>query len=58
MVSPALPAYDYAVIVLDNGVSTPVSEVEVSGKAIKVMINQQIYILQGEHMYNVKCQQQ
>ena len=53
MVSPALPAYDYAVIVLDNGVSTSVNEVELSGKAIKVMINQQIYILHNESVYSV-----
>ena len=58
MVSPALPAYDYAVIVLDNGVSTPVSEVEVSGKAIKVMINQQIYILHNESVYSVTGKKQ
>ena len=58
MVSPALPAYDYAVIVLDNGVSTSMSEVKRSGKATKVMINQQIYILHNENVYSVTGKKQ
>ena len=57
LVAPTLPAYDYAVIVLDNSVSTSINEIKVNGEAIKVMMNQQVYILQGERIYGVTGQQ-
>ncbi len=53
VVTPAVPAYDYAIIKLDNGLSTSVGEIEHSIKTTKVMINQQIYILRGNEIYNL-----
>ena len=58
LVAPTLPAYDYAVIVLDNSVSTSINEIKVNGEAIKVMMNQQVYILQGENVYHVTGKKQ
>ena len=58
VVAPTLPAYDYAVIVLDNSVSTSINEIKVNGEAIKVMMNQQVYILQGENVYHVTGKKQ
>ena len=58
VVAPTLPSYDYAVILVDdNSSTTSVSEVKSSAKAIKVMLNQQVYILQGERIYGVTGQQ-
>ena len=58
VVAPTLPSYDYAVILVDdNSSTTSVSEVESSAKAIKVMLNQQVYILQGKRVYGVTGQQ-
>ena len=53
VVTPGVPAYDYAIIKLDNGLSTSVGEIESSIKTTKVMIDQQIYILQGKDIYNI-----
>jgi hypothetical protein len=53
VVTPGVPAYDYAIIKLDNGLSTSVDGVETSNKPTKVMINQQIYILRGNEIYNL-----
>jgi hypothetical protein len=53
VVTPAVPAYDYAIIKLDNGLSTSVGEIEHSLQTTKVMINQQIYILRGNDIYNL-----
>ena len=53
VVSPAIPAYDYAVIQLDNGVSTDVSGVGQNNQPIKVMKDNQVYIIQGENVYSV-----
>jgi hypothetical protein len=53
VVSPAIPAYDYAVIQLDNGVSTDMSGVGQNNKPIKVMKDNQVYIIQGENVYSV-----
>jgi hypothetical protein len=53
VVSPAIPAYDYAVIQLDNGVSTDVSGGGQNNKPIKVMKDNQVYIIQGENVYSV-----
>ena len=58
LVAPTLPTYDYAVIVLDNSVSTSINEIKVNGEAIKVMMNQQVYILQGENVYHVTGKKQ
>ena len=58
LVAPTLLAYDYAVIVLDNSVSTSINEIKVNGEAIKVMMNQQVYILQGENVYHVTGKKQ
>ena len=58
VVAPTLPAYDYVVIVIDDDISTSVSEVKRFGKATKVMINQQVYILQGESVYSVTGKKQ
>ena len=53
VVTPGVPAYDYAIIKLDNGLSTSVGEIESSIKTTKVMIDQQVYILQGKDIYNI-----
>jgi hypothetical protein len=53
VVSPDMLAYDHAIIKLDNGLSTSVDGVETSNKPTKVMINQQIYILRGNDIYNL-----
>ena len=53
VVTPGVPAYDHAIIKLDNGLSTSVDGVERTNKPTKVMINQQVYILQGKDIYNI-----
>ena len=53
VVTPGIPAYDYAIIKLDNGLSTSLDEVETSNKPTKVMINQHVYILQGKNIYSI-----
>jgi hypothetical protein len=58
IVAPTLPAYDYAVILLESDTPTSASDIKLSNKAIKVMINQQVYILQDERIYNVTGQKQ
>ena len=58
VVSPAIPAYDYAVIQLDNGVSTDMSEVEYKTKSVKVMIDNHVYIIHGENIYSITGKKQ
>ena len=58
VVSPALPAYDYAIIQLDNGVSTDMSGVECKTKSVKVMIDNHVYIIQGENVYSINGKKQ
>ena len=57
MVSPALPAYDYAVIVLDNGVSTDIINIDSVNKPKKVLINNQVFILHGDKVYTITGKQ-
>jgi hypothetical protein len=57
MVSPALPAYDYAVIVLDNGVSTDIINIDSVNKSKKVLINNQVFILHGDKVYTITGKQ-
>ena len=57
MVSPALPAYDYAVIELDNGVSTDIINIDSVNKPKKVLINNQVFILHGDKVYTITGKQ-
>jgi hypothetical protein len=57
MVSPALPAYDSAVIVLDNGVSTDIINIDSVNKPKKVLINNQVFILHGDKVYTITGKQ-
>ena len=58
VVTPAIPAYDNIVIKLKDGVSTSVSALEQLVKPIKVIMNDGVYIIQGENIYNVIGQKQ
>jgi N-acetylmuramoyl-L-alanine amidase len=58
MLKASIPAYDYAVIKLDNGVSTSVENIEPTSKPIKVMINHGVYIIHGKNIFNVTGQRQ
>ena len=58
IVPPTLPAHDYAVIVIEDDISTSISDINRLGKATKVMINQQVYILQGKNVYSVTGKKQ
>ena len=58
VVSPAVAAYDYAIIQLDNGVSTDMSEVEYKTKSVKVMIDNHVYIIHGENIYSITGKKQ
>ena len=53
VITSAMPACDYAIIKLDNGLSTSVDKVEQAIQSTKVMINQQVYIIQGENIYSI-----
>lgn len=57
VVTPAVPAYDKVVIEVTNGVSTNTGIVEHTHKAIKVLIDNQVYILDGEKMYSITGKQ-
>ena len=58
IVSSSLPAYDYAVIQLSNGTSTDVIRVEQANKPIKMIIDNRVYILQGENVYSILGEKQ
>ena len=53
VVTPACAAYDYAVIQVKDGVTTGIHDINTSEKPIKVMIDNQVYILYGGNMYSI-----
>jgi hypothetical protein len=53
VVTPACAAYDYAVIQVKDGVTTGILDINTSEKPIKVMIDNQVYILYGGNMYSI-----
>ena len=53
VVTPACAAYDYAVIQVKDGVTTGIHDINTSEKPIKVIIDNQVYILRGENVYSI-----
>ena len=53
VVTPASAAYEYAVIQVKDGVTTGIHDINTSEKPIKVMIDNQVYILYGGNMYSI-----
>ncbi len=58
LVSPSIVAYDYPVIYLDAGPATNIHDIPLHSSPIKVIRNNQVFILQGENVYTITGKKQ
>ena len=58
VVAPSIVAYDYPVIYLEAGSSTSVNDLQLQASPIKLLRNNQVYILHKENVYTITGKKQ